>query len=402
MKNRITIISLTAVLFLFSIVCQATAFDVYKTSGGKTVKWQTPSVGYYINTAGSPVAASDAIAAITSALQTWTAVNTSSFEFQYLGTAAYVSGNNKINTLGFRKMGKNGTLAYNTFWYSSSTGYVSDSDIEFNTDYLYATNGSSTAFDMQNIATHELGHSLPLRDLYTSSDAEKTMYGYARAGETKKRSLEQDDINGIAHLYPANATVCSYTISPSSQSFGANGGTGSIAVTAPSGCNWTIVNNLQWVSITGNQNGTVTYSVAQNTGTGSRLGTMTVAGRTFTVIQDGTSNNTSSINITLDKTSLNFGQVTAFSTVSQTVSVTNNGTGAVTVALTVSGSNANEFSAALSTNTISPGMSTSITVRFSPISTGIKSATLTVTPNNSAVAQKSVSLSGSGITSSRR
>ena len=32
------------------------------------------------------------------------------------------------------------------------------------------------------------------------------MYGYADYGETKKRTLHQDDINGICNLYPTMAS----------------------------------------------------------------------------------------------------------------------------------------------------------------------------------------------------
>ena len=55
--------------------------------------------------------------------------------------------------------------------------------------------------DLQNIAVHELGHSFGLADIYSSSCAEVTMYGYSTEGETKKRTLEQPDITGIQKLY---------------------------------------------------------------------------------------------------------------------------------------------------------------------------------------------------------
>ena len=70
------------------------------------------------------------------------------------------------------------------------------------------------------MGTHELGHSLSLGDLYNSADADKTMYGYASSGETKKRTLHQDDIDGITYLYPDTAAYSlSVSVSPS------NGGT---------------------------------------------------------------------------------------------------------------------------------------------------------------------------------
>jgi hypothetical protein len=63
--------------------------------------------------------------------------------------------------------------------------------------------GDPLIMDLQNIATHELGHALGLADLYdtTSPVPEQTMYGYASAGETKKRTLEDGDKAGITVLY---------------------------------------------------------------------------------------------------------------------------------------------------------------------------------------------------------
>jgi hypothetical protein len=89
----------------------------------------------------------------------------------------------------------------------------------------------------------------------------------------------------------AKSSGCSYSISPSSQQFDASGGTGTVNVTAPSGCGWTAKSNANWITITsggsGSGNGSVTYAVAANTGTSQRTGTMTIAGKTFNVTQSG-------------------------------------------------------------------------------------------------------------------
>ena len=86
--------------------------------------------------------------------------------------------------------------------------------------------------------------------------------------------------------------TCTYSISPTSASYAAGGGTGSVSVTAGAGCNWTAVSNATFITITGGAsgtgNGTVAYSVAANAGTTSRTGTLTIAGVTFTVTQAGT------------------------------------------------------------------------------------------------------------------
>jgi len=83
---------------------------------------------------------------------------------------------------------------------------------------------------------------------------------------------------------------CVYSITPTSQNFGAAGGSGSVNVTAGTGCPWTAVSNAGWIRVTagtpGTGSGTVSYSVEQYTGKPrTRTGTMIIAGQTFTVKQ---------------------------------------------------------------------------------------------------------------------
>ncbi len=88
------------------------------------------------------------------------------------------------------------------------------------------------------------------------------------------------------------AAACIYTISPTAAHYLAVGGTGSIAVTAGAGCAWTAVSNAAWLTVDsgtpGTASGTIGYTVAANATTVSRTGTITAAGSTFTVTQDGT------------------------------------------------------------------------------------------------------------------
>jgi hypothetical protein len=86
---------------------------------------------------------------------------------------------------------------------------------------------------------------------------------------------------------------CTYAISPNTERFSRSNAQGIITVTpSSSSCFWTATSNTSWVTITsgtsGNGNGTVSYSVAANTG-GFRTGTLTIGGQTFTVNQSGNS-----------------------------------------------------------------------------------------------------------------
>lgn len=67
--------------------------------------------------------------------------------------------------------------------------------------YDWSMAGEAGKMDFENIATHELGHSVGMGDLYTSNCSNETMYGYASYGETKKRDLNTGDIVGINKLY---------------------------------------------------------------------------------------------------------------------------------------------------------------------------------------------------------
>ena len=94
-------------------------------------------------------------------------------------------------------------------------------------------------------------------------------------------------------LVTATTPGCAYSIAPNSTNISANGGNGSFSVTSPSGCPWTAMSNSSWISLTSGNSGTgfgtVSFSVAPNTGSGTRTGTITVQGQTFTVNQAGIS-----------------------------------------------------------------------------------------------------------------
>ena len=86
----------------------------------------------------------------------------------------------------------------------------------------------------------------------------------------------------------ANLTVNTFSLSSSGQSFPSSGGNSSVNVIVAGSCAWTAVSNDGWITVTGgatgNGNGSVSYSVAANTG-GGRTGTITAAGLTYTLSQ---------------------------------------------------------------------------------------------------------------------
>jgi hypothetical protein len=97
------------------------------------------------------------------------------------------------------------------------------------------------------------------------------------------------DSAGIVVRISGLPSQCTYTVTPSSVSFDAAGGTGVISVTTAAGCAWSAHVNGTFFDITGGQagsgNGTVSFRVIANS-YASRTGTITVAGQDVTITQD--------------------------------------------------------------------------------------------------------------------
>jgi hypothetical protein len=94
------------------------------------------------------------------------------------------------------------TVVWGYFYGSPSTREIIEFDVLFDTDFNWGDAEIDQAvMDLQNIATHEIGHGAGLADLYNTICAEETMYGYSDYGETKKRDLNTGDIAGIQELY---------------------------------------------------------------------------------------------------------------------------------------------------------------------------------------------------------
>ncbi len=146
---------------------------------------------------------------------------------------------------------------YKIYWGSASGHYTQDIDVHNVTRYTLA------------------GLSSPLYFVVTDDDGSGNESGYS---------------NEVS--WTVQPPTCSYTISPTSQSFNSNGGAGKVSVTASgSGCSWSVSKVPSWIVITsgnsGTGNGTVTYSVTRNLSRNSRTAGLTIAGQTFVVTQSG-------------------------------------------------------------------------------------------------------------------
>ncbi len=88
-----------------------------------------------------------------------------------------------------------------------------------------------------------------------------------------------------------SGSSCTYTLMPPPpmSPVPSGAGSGSVSVATNTGCAWTASSDSPWLTITagssGSGNGTVDYSVAANTATTARTGTLTIAGIAFPVTQ---------------------------------------------------------------------------------------------------------------------
>jgi hypothetical protein len=81
---------------------------------------------------------------------------------------------------------------------------------------------------------------------------------------------------------------CTYTLSTLTLIVPAEGGTGTVTVTAGAGCNWAAASDRTWLSVPGNTvvgSGTATWSAVANPLPSQRIGFLTVAGISVFVVQ---------------------------------------------------------------------------------------------------------------------
>jgi hypothetical protein len=106
------------------------------------------------------------------------------------------------NSSGFFE-GSGGLVAITPVDFDPSTGRILDADILFNgKNYSFSTDNKGGTFDVQNVATHEVGHFIGLDH---SAVVGATMNPFANQNDTRLRSLDQDDIAGASAIYPLGA-----------------------------------------------------------------------------------------------------------------------------------------------------------------------------------------------------
>jgi len=272
--GALTYLSVANLVLVMAFAQPAFAYVRYRTTAllgglGAPYAWGRSSLNIVGYPHGIPTMPADQIgAAMTAAVAAWSKQDPANTACSFLDLSVSIQSvdalppaadHDDVNTIALRdgvwtdictKM-KDGTtvchqpgeLALTTVW-SRGCGEIVEADVEVNADTstpsafmwadldVTATNGGY--HDLQNALTHEMGHFIGLDhtcelapgaaagevdDLgnavpdcgdATAAEMEATMYPSSEAGDVSKRSLSQDDRNGLCAIYPVgtNPVTC--------------------------------------------------------------------------------------------------------------------------------------------------------------------------------------------------
>src|SRR3989337_862802 len=180
-------------------------YNVYAYSG---IHWPTGTgnVAYAVNSKGAPAGAK---AEIGEAFETWDEQIADTLFNDDVGTATQAGNRfDGKNVVSWARLGR-GIIAQTTVWYNRYTNEIVEFGMVFSTAFKWGIDADgegsaytlTNAFDVQDIATHEAGHTLMLEDLYMPESNALTMYGYGSYGQTYAISLGAGDVSGINAVY---------------------------------------------------------------------------------------------------------------------------------------------------------------------------------------------------------
>ncbi|MFQ5654780.1 MAG: matrixin family metalloprotease, partial [Planctomycetota bacterium] len=99
-------------------------------------------------------------------------------------------------------------VALTPITFNLATGRIVDADILFNGGAnSFSTDKTPGTFDIQSVATHEIGHFIGLDH---GASCASTMFPFAALARVRQRSLTDDDRGGARHIYsggPATGTI---------------------------------------------------------------------------------------------------------------------------------------------------------------------------------------------------
>lgn len=171
-------------------------------------KWNVADLPFtwWLHQNGAPgCTVTETLGALRAGYDTWACA--SAVTHAYQGTTATTGADHSdgVNVQWWRNSGWTdpGTIAVCSWRYYTASGDIIEFDITYNSqNFTWSCAGAAGSMDVENIGTHEEGHSIGLGDLYGDADDQETMYGWSANGVTLARTLEPDDVEGAEFEYP--------------------------------------------------------------------------------------------------------------------------------------------------------------------------------------------------------
>ena len=169
-------------------------------------KWKTFPVVYKIHQGGLPSTGNRSeFVAVHAGFEAWQRLEDSAITFAYGGaTEAQVAALDGTNLISFQDDSYDFgsrvvAVTLTSFRRGIDPPPILDADILFSPNEIFSTSGAPGTFDLQSVATHEIGHLLGLDHTAIVS---ATMNPLAGSGVTFFRVLQTDDRIGCSVLYP--------------------------------------------------------------------------------------------------------------------------------------------------------------------------------------------------------